>query len=72
MNSSVATHGQSAPELVSRRIAELGDWRGEALDTVRRLIREADPDAVEEVKWGASRLGRTTASSPPAGRTRAS
>ncbi len=38
-------------ELISRRIAELGDWRGETLARMRELIREADPDVVEEVKW---------------------
>jgi hypothetical protein len=43
--------GQSAPELISKRIAELGDWRGETLKRVRKLIKEADPDVVEEWKW---------------------
>src|SRR5271155_1207461 len=43
--------GQSAPELISKRIAELADWRGETLGKMRRLIREADPDVVEEWKW---------------------
>jgi hypothetical protein len=38
-------------ELIDARIAELGDWRGEALALVRRLVREADPDVVEEWKW---------------------
>jgi hypothetical protein len=42
---------RSAGRLIDRRIAELGDWRGEALARVRRLIREADPDVVEEWKW---------------------
>ena len=41
----------TAAERISRRIAELGDWRGEALARVRALIREADPDVVEEWKW---------------------
>jgi hypothetical protein len=41
----------SASEEVDERIAELGDWRSETLSTVRALIREADPDVVEEVKW---------------------
>jgi hypothetical protein len=41
----------SASELIDRRIAELGDWRGEALATVRQLIKQADPDVVEEWKW---------------------
>ena len=43
---------QSASELISKRIAELGDWRGETLSRMRALIKEADPDAVEEWKWG--------------------
>ena len=38
-------------ELVDERIAALGDWRGETLSRVRQLIKEADPDVVEEVKW---------------------
>ncbi len=42
---------QSASELISNRIAELGDWRGETLGRMRRLIREEDPDVVEEWKW---------------------
>jgi hypothetical protein len=40
-----------APERITKTIAALGDWRGEALSTIRRLIKEADPDVVEEVKW---------------------
>jgi hypothetical protein len=43
--------GQSASELISKRIAELRDWRGETLGRMRKLIREADPDVVEEWKW---------------------
>ncbi len=46
-----ASQGQSASELISKRIAELGDWRGETLGRMRKLIKEADPDAVEELKW---------------------
>ena len=42
---------KSAAELISKRIAELGDWRGETLGRMRKLIREADPDVVEELKW---------------------
>lgn len=38
-------------DLIDKRIAELGDWRGEALAEVRALIREAEPDVVEEWKW---------------------
>src|SRR3979409_251311 len=46
-----ASQGQPASELISKRIAELGDWRGETLSRMRRLIKEADPDAIEEWKW---------------------
>ena len=51
MPKSDANEGRSASELISRRIAELGDWRGEALDRMRKLIKQADPDVVEEWKW---------------------
>src|SRR5438132_5454775 len=51
MKKSVASQGQSASELISKRIAELGDWRGETLGRMRKLIKEADPDVVEEWKW---------------------
>ena len=37
--------------LITKRIADLGDWRGDTLARMRKLIREADPDVVEEVKW---------------------
>ena len=43
--------GQSATELISKRIEELADWRGETLSRMRKLIKEADPDVVEEWKW---------------------
>ena len=46
-----ATRGQSASELISQRIADLGDWRGETLGRMRALIKKADPDVVEEWKW---------------------
>ena len=46
-----ASGPQPASELISRRIAELGDWRGETLGRMRKLIKEADPDVVEEWKW---------------------
>jgi hypothetical protein len=46
-----ASQGQPASELISQRIADLGDWRGKTLARMRRLIREADPDVVEEWKW---------------------
>jgi hypothetical protein len=51
MKKSGAIQGQSASELISKRIAELGDWRGGTLSRMRKLIREADPDVVEEWKW---------------------
>jgi hypothetical protein len=42
---------ESASALISQRIAELGDWRGKTLGRMRKLIKEADPDVVEEWKW---------------------
>jgi hypothetical protein len=51
MAKSEASEGQSASELISNRIAELGDWRGTTLGRMRTLIKEADPDVVEEWKW---------------------
>ena len=46
-----AGSGQSASELITNRIAELGDWRGKTLGRMRKLIKEADPEVVEEWKW---------------------
>jgi hypothetical protein len=43
--------GKSPSELIDARIAELGDWRGELLGRLRALIKDADPDVVEEWKW---------------------
>lgn len=40
-----------APELIDKRIAELGDWRGETLSRMRKLIKDADPEVVEQWKW---------------------
>src|SRR5437870_5733219 len=51
MKKSGASQGQPASELISKRIAELGDWRGETLARMRKLIQEADPGVVEEWKW---------------------
>ena len=42
----------SASDLISRKIADLGDWRGDTLARMRKLIHEADPNVVEEWKWG--------------------
>jgi hypothetical protein len=44
-------HGESASALIDKRIKELGDWRGKTLGKVRQLIKEADPEIVEEWKW---------------------
>jgi hypothetical protein len=43
--------GDSPPQLIDARIKELADWRGETLAHIRKLIKEADPDVVEEWKW---------------------
>src|SRR5438045_761019 len=51
MKKSDATPGPSASELISKKIAELGDWRGDTLGRMRKLIKEADPGVVEEWKW---------------------
>jgi hypothetical protein len=51
MKKSSAGQAQSASEQISKRIAELGDWRGDTLSRMRKLIHEADPDVVEEWKW---------------------
>src|SRR6202167_6102416 len=51
MEKSGASQGQPASELISKRIAELADWRGETLSRMRRLIKAADPNVVEEWKW---------------------
>ena len=51
MKKSGASKDRSASELISHRIAELGDWRGETLRTMRELIKSADPDVIEEWKW---------------------
>ena len=51
MKRSDASQKQSASELISKRIAELRGWRGETLSRMRTLIKKADPDVVEELKW---------------------
>ena len=52
MKKSDASQSQSASELISKTIADLGDWRGKTLDRMRKLIKVADADVVEEWKWG--------------------
>jgi hypothetical protein len=49
--SAAEPEGEFASQRISKRIAELGDWRGERLAQIRALIQEADPDIVEEWKW---------------------
>jgi len=51
MKSQPKAAGEAASKRISERIAELGDWRGDTLARMRALIREADPDVVEEWKW---------------------
>jgi len=51
MKESDSNEGASASERIDKRIAELGDWRGETLSRMRKLVKEADADVVEEVKW---------------------
>ena len=52
MKKSGAAETLPASDLIDRKIAELGDWRGETLARMRKLIRDADPQVVEEWKWG--------------------
>ena len=51
MNKSGVSQGESASELISKRITELGDWRGETLGRMRKFIQQADPNVIEEWKW---------------------
>ena len=51
MTKSDSNEGQSASARIDKRIAELDDWRGETLSRMRKLIKQADPNVVEEVKW---------------------
>jgi hypothetical protein len=51
MKKSSSSEGQSASQRIDERIAELGDWRGKTLGRMRKLIKQADPDVVEEIKW---------------------
>src|SRR6187551_2873929 len=50
-NAAKVTDGPSPSKLIDGRIKELGDWRGETLARIRALIKQADPDVVEEWKW---------------------
>ena len=51
MKNSNSTEDQPASDLIDRKIAELGDWRAKALSRMRKLIKEADPQVIEEWKW---------------------
>jgi len=51
MKKSPTKRAESPSELIDARIKDLGDWRGEMLARLRALIKEADPDIVEEWKW---------------------
>jgi len=51
MKKSGSQAGEPPSALIDARIAELGDWRGEMLGRLRKLVKEADPDVVEEWKW---------------------
>jgi hypothetical protein len=51
MKKSGSAENQSASVLIDKKIAELADWRGETLSIIRKLIQDADPDVVEEMKW---------------------
>lgn len=51
MKKPIASPGQSASALISKQLADLGDWRGKTLSKMRKLIKEAHPDVVEELKW---------------------
>ncbi|AZO47453.1 MAG: DUF1801 domain-containing protein [Mesorhizobium sp.] len=51
MKNSASPESKSPSQLIDARIEELGDWRGQMLSRLRALIRDADPDVVEEWKW---------------------
>jgi hypothetical protein len=52
MKRSGTNDGEPASKLITKRIGELDDWRGKTLGRIRALLKEADPDIVEEWKWG--------------------
>ena len=51
MSESGSQHGQSPSQMIDEKIKELGDWRGDMLAKLRALIRQAEPEVVEEWKW---------------------
>jgi hypothetical protein len=52
MKKSASQEGKPPAQLIDERIQELGDWRGKTLSQLRALIKQADPEVVEEWKWG--------------------
>jgi hypothetical protein len=64
--------GESPSNLIDARIAELSDWRGETLARVRSLIKEADPEVIEEWKWRGVPVWSHAGITAPARPTRAS
>jgi hypothetical protein len=54
MKKPVASQSQAASKLISQRIVDLGDWRGKTLGRMRTIIKQADPDVVEEWKWASA------------------
>ena len=70
MEKSGVSQGKPASELILKRIADLGDWRGKTLGHMRTLIREADPAVVEEWKWMGTALIRQAVALNAAGKAK--
>ena len=66
MKKSATTKGESPSRLIDARIKELDDWRGKTLSHVRALIKQADPEVVEEWKWRGVRSRTLQGYSTPA------
>ena len=60
MTKSASQKARSPSRMIDERIKELGDWRGKMLSQIRTLIKQADPEVVEEWKWRGFRCGLTT------------
>ena len=69
MSSGESRKEMSPSDMIEERIRDQGDWRGEMLARVRTLIKQAEPEVVEEWKWRGLRCGRTPESSAPVRRT---
>jgi hypothetical protein len=72
MEKSGSQKSKSPSQLIDARIKELGDWRGKMLSRLRSLVKEANPEVVEEWKWRGFRCGSTTELSASARLTRTS